>query len=167
MILAQNDLIDAERGPKLNLFAQAGVGYPNPLNFLDSDPAPYGVVGAGFSWKLTDWNKRNLQRQQISLQAQRLQNAEESFSFNLDQQTASYLAEIERLEAQIKNEAEIAVLQADILTQMAAQLDGGVITATDYLIQLNEELMARQQIVIHQLQLQQLQLNFWNARGGF
>ena len=60
-ILAREQLIDTEKRPKLNLFAQAGIGYPNPLNLLDSDPAPYALLGMGMSWKLIDWNKSKRQ----------------------------------------------------------------------------------------------------------
>ena len=48
LILAQSDLITAARKPKLSAFAQAGIGYPNPLNLLDNNPAPYGLIGAAF-----------------------------------------------------------------------------------------------------------------------
>jgi Flp pilus assembly secretin CpaC len=71
------------------------------------------------------------------------------------------------LQEQIKIDQQIADLQADILNQLAAQLDNGVITSTDYLTQTNAELLARQQLELHQLQLLQTQLNFLNERGDW
>lgn len=165
-ILAQSDLIDAQRRPKLNAFAQAGVGYPNPLNLLDSGVAPYGLLGLGFSWSITDWKKQEREKEKLSLNAQRIQHAAASFEFNLDNQTANYRSEVSRLQYQIEQDKKIAQLQADILQQLAAQLDEGVITSTDYLLQLNTELKARQNIAIHEIELLQLQINFWNERGG-
>lgn len=166
-ILAQTALADSERRPKLQLFAQAGVGYPNPLNFLDSNPAPYGIIGAGFSWKLTDWDKTRLQKETLSLQAMQLQNTRQTFEFNLQQQEARYHSEIARIRSQMQRDEKITALQSTILEQMAAQLDEGVITATDYVNQLNAELRARQQLAIHKVQLLQTQLEFWNERGGY
>lgn len=167
LVLVQEQLIDAEQQPKLRLFAQAGVGYPNPLNLLDSEPSPYALLGAGFSWRLTDWKKNERQRQNLQLQVLQIQHAEESFNFNLSSQEATYLAAIKRLEEQLIADEEIAQLQAEILAQLAVQLEEGVITSTEYLLQSNEELKARQQLQLHQIERLQTQLHFWNARGAF
>ncbi|WP_020536162.1 TolC family protein [Lewinella cohaerens] len=166
-VLAQAQLVDSERKPKLQVFAQAGVGYPNPLNLLDGNVAPYGIIGAGFSWKLVDWDKTRLQKETLQLQATQLQNARETFEFNLSQGEARYLTEIDRINAQIIRDEKIATLQAEILEQMAVQLDEGVITSADYVNQLNAELRARQNKAVHEVQLLQTQLNFWSNRGGF
>ncbi len=166
-VLAQAQLVDSERKPKLQVFAQAGVGYPNPLNLLDGNVAPYGIIGAGFSWKLVDWDKTRLQKETLQLQATQLQNARETFEFNLSQGEARYRAEIDRINAQIIRDEKIATLQAEILEQMAVQLDEGVITSADYVNQLNAELRARQNKAVHEVQLLQTQLNFWSSRGGF
>ncbi len=165
-ILAQEALIDVDKRPKLNLFAQAGVGYPNPLNLLDSDPAPYALVGAGLSWKLLDWKKSEREKEILTLQALQVQNQQATFDFNLQQQEANYRAEIQRLRAQMQSDQEIIELRAIILEQSAAQLEEGVITTAEYLSQSTAELSARQQLNIHEIQLLQLQLNFWNTRGG-
>lgn len=166
-VLAQVQLVDSERKPKLQVFAQAGVGYPNPLNLLDGNVAPYGIIGAGFSWKLVDWDKTRLQKETLQLQATQLQNARETFEFNLNQGEARYLTEIDRINAQIIRDEKIATLQAEILEQMAVQLDEGVITSADYVNQLNAELRARQNKAVHEVQLLQTQLNFWSNRGGY
>lgn len=165
-ILANGDLIKASRKPRLSAYAQGGVGNPNPVNFLDNGTAPYAIVGLQFNWKLTDWKKSKLDKEILNLQAQRLQHAQESFEFNLQTREANYLAERTRLQKQLKSDDEIARLQTDILEQLAIQLDEGVITSTDYLIQVNAELKARQNILIHQTELLKLQIEFWNERGG-
>lgn len=166
-ILANSAIIDATQKPQLSAFAQAGVGYPNPLNFLKNDVAPYGVAGVRFSWKITDWKKSELDKELLSLQALQLDNAEANFRFNMDTQKASYLSEVDRIQAQIEHDKNIAELQATILQQSAAQLEEGTITTTEYLLQVNAELKARQNLSIHQTELLQLQLEYWNERGGF
>ena len=165
-ILARSDLIETERQPKLSAFAQAGVGYPNPLNFLDNNVAPFGLIGARFSWRITDWNKNQLDRELLSLRALQVQNSEASFAFNLDSKQKTYLEEVKRLMAQIQYDQKLASLQKQLLQQLAVQLDEGVITTTDYILQLNTELAARQNTVIHELELLKLQLEFWNERGA-
>lgn len=165
-VIANSAMIDARRKPKLAAFAQAGVGYPNPLNFLDNEFSPYGIIGFQFNWKITDWRADILEKEVLNLQAQRIQNSKETFEFNLATQEAGYLADIERLQNQIKKEKEIADLQGEILEQLAAQLDEGVITSTEYLIQVNAEMRARQNILIRQTELLKHQIEFWNKRGA-
>ena len=165
-LLAHTQMIDAARRPKLSAYAQAGTGYPNPLNILDNDIAPYGLVGAQFSFQITDWKKSRLDKEIVGLQARKLDHAEEAFEFNMAAREASYIAEVERLQSQLLQDERIARLQADILQQLAAQLDEGVITSAEYVTQVNAELKARQNLLVHQTQLLQTQLDFWNERGG-
>ena len=166
LILAQSDLISAARKPKLSAFAQAGFGYPNPLNLLDNSAAPYGLIGAAFTWQITDWKKESVDKSLLTLQAQQLQHQQETFEFNLQSKEASYLASIRRISAQIEVDEKIAELQADILQSLAVQLEEGVINTTEYILQVNAELLARQQLAIHQTELLQTQLEFWNERGA-
>lgn len=166
LVLARTDLLAAERRPKVNTFAQAGVGAPNPLNFLEDNIAPFALVGVGAVWSITDWNKQNVSRQQLALQAQLVENEAATFAFNLDARVANYRAEVARLRAQIERTAAIATLQGELLEQVGVQLDEGVSNATDYLLQLNTELAARQQLSLYRAQLRKLQLDFWNERGG-
>ena len=166
-ILANSQIIEAGNRPKLSAFAQAGVGYPNPVNILDNNLALYGIIGAQFSWQITDWKKEALDKELLTLQAIKLKNTEDTFEFNINSKKASYLSDIDRIREQIKADEEIAALQAALLVQLAAQVDEGVITTTDYIIQVNAELKARQQLLVHQTELLNKQLLFWNEMGGF
>lgn len=166
-VLANAELVDVRRRPQLSAFAQAGVGYPNPLNLFDNNIAPYGLIGLQFNWKITDWKRDQMDKTILSLQAQKVQNAQATFEFNLQKQEASYRTNIERLQAQLTKDAQIAQLQADILKQLAVQLEEGVITASDYIIQVNAELKARQNILVHESEILKTQVEFWNNRGAF
>ena len=111
--------------------------------------------------------KAKKQKEILQLKVAQMAEQEATLRFNLDAGTSAYLVEIERLRGQIQREEDIAKLQAQILEQLAAQLDLGVITAADYLVQANAELRARQQLKVHQTELLQLQINFLNDRGTF
>ncbi|OAV44048.1 TolC family protein [Lewinella sp. 4G2] len=164
---ANEALIEADTKPLVSTFLQAGVGAPNPLNLFDNGIAPYALGGVNFKWKLKDWGKSDKLRQLLQLRTAQLDNQRETFLFNLNSVNDAYLADVERLSQQIERNRKIAQLQAEILTQMAAQLDNGVITATDYLSQANTELLARQKLRIDRTQLTEIQLNFLNERGDF
>jgi outer membrane protein TolC len=166
-ILAQEQWITANQKPIVSAFAQAGIGYPNQLNFFEKKLAPYAIAGVAFRWNITDWDKEKNDRALLSLKTQQLDYQQATLEFNINAANGKYVADIKRLQEQIKIDQQIADLQADILNQLAAQLDNGVITSTDYLTQTNAELLARQQLELHQLQLLQTQLNFLNERGDW
>ena len=119
------------------------------------------------NWQITDWNKSQVSKDILSLQSQKLVHAEETFNFNLDSKKAQYQADVNRLLYQIVQDEKIANLQAEILKQLAAQLDEGVITSSDYITQVNAELLSRQNLLIHQTELSKIQVEFWSERGGF
>ncbi len=166
-ILARSDLLEVALQPKLSAYAQAGLGYPNPLNILDNGIAPFGIIGLQLNWQITDWKKNKLDREVLTLQALKLENAQETFEFNMQSKEANYLSEINRLKAQIEFDKDIADLQGEILKQLAAQLDEGVITSADYVSQSNAELIARQNLLVNQTELLKTQLAFWNDRGAY
>ena len=165
-ILARGKLIDVQKEARLDVFAQTGVGSPNPLNFLDENVAPFALVGLQFNWRITDWKKDQIEKDLLRLEAEKVRNVQEAFEFNLETQESNYFAEVQRIQNQIANETKIGHLHSEILDQLGVQLDEGIITSTEYLEQLNTELRSRQKIVIYQSQLRQVQLNFWNERGA-
>jgi hypothetical protein len=57
-ILVKENLLDAKEKPKVGAFVQAGVGYPNPLNFFDNSISPFAVGGVKFQWNFFDWASR-------------------------------------------------------------------------------------------------------------
>jgi outer membrane protein TolC len=165
-IMANETMIEADTKPVISAFGQIGLGVPNPLNVFDSGISPYAIGGVNFRWKFKDWGKSEKQRELLQLRTAQLDNQQETFLFNLNAGNEAYLADIERLNRQIEQGRKIAGLQAEILTQLAAQLDNGVITATNYLTQANAELRARQALQIDETRLIELQLNFLNERGS-
>ena len=60
--MENSKVLDAKRKPKLFAYGQAGLGYPNPLNFLDSDLAPYALGGLTFIWPLTSGKSTHYQK---------------------------------------------------------------------------------------------------------
>ncbi|MDO5970141.1 TolC family protein [Flavivirga aquimarina] len=165
LLQAQGKTINANRKPKVSLFAQGGVGYPNPVNFSDVSNATYALGGVRLNWNILDWGKAKKEREKIDIQVKQVQVNKETFEFNIVSQQKEYQEKIVALEEQVKKDNQIAALQKDILAQIQVQLQEGVIKANDYLIQINAELSARQQLKLHQIQIQQLQVNYLTLFG--
>ncbi len=164
-IMANEQLLTAMRRPQVSAFAQAGFGYPNPLNFFDTKVSPFGIVGLRLRWKIFDWNKTANDRQLLSVQSQIVDNQRQVFEKNLNVVEDKYREELATLEGQLRRDQEIVRLQAQILQQAAAQLDQGVITSSDYLEQVNAEAQARLDLENHRLQIQQLQADYLTHKG--
>ncbi|TAK50538.1 MAG: TolC family protein [Saprospiraceae bacterium] len=163
--LAAEDLIAANWNPKAGVFTQSGVGYPDPLNFFDEKVSPYFIAGVQFSWKFWDWKQADRERQQLAVQSQLIENQKKTFEQNIGHQEGKFREDIAKIQAQIAADGEIAKLQTEILQQLSSQLEHGVITATDYLLQSDAELQARLSMETHRVQLAQVQTAYWTWKG--
>ncbi|MEO1214039.1 MAG: TolC family protein, partial [Bacteroidota bacterium] len=132
---------------------------------FDNNFSPFGIAGISFQWKLSDKKQLRHDREILFLRSQQIQKQKETFDFNMESANANYLSRVENLDTQISQDNEIAKLQADILSQLSTQLENGIITSADYLIQSNAELRARQNLELHKIQLIQAQLDFLTERG--
>ncbi len=156
-VLASADMIDAQWKPKLAAFATTGLGYPDPLNFFDDKISPYFIGGVQFQWKFWDWRQSEREREVLSVQAQLIENQKQTFTQTLQHQDGRFREDIAKLQNQIRRDEEVAKLQAEILKQLSSQLENGVATATDYLLQSDAELQARLAMEAHRVQLAQVE----------
>ena len=163
-ILAKENILTIANKPQLTAFLQAGVGYPNPLNFFEEAVSPFAIIGARFSWKFIDWGKTDKDRQMLSIQVQSIDTQRKTFIRNIDTQEGRFQEKIAQLEALIKKDKAIKALQEKILEQLSAQLDHGVITSSDYIVQVNAVTDAQLSWQKHQMQLQQLKVEYWTLR---
>jgi len=162
---AQKGKIDAGRLPKLSLFAQGGIGYPNPVNFADISTSTYGLGGLRLNWNIIDWGVAKKEKNKIDLQKEQIAVDREVFEFNINKLEEDFLKKLDALDSQIKKDEQIVLLQSEILKQSAVQLQEGVINANDYLLQVNAELAARQQLELHLVQKQKLQIEYLTLFG--
>jgi outer membrane protein TolC len=160
-----SSLLDAQQKPKLSAFATTGFGYPDPLNFFDDKISPYFIGGVQFSWKFWDWKQTEREREILSVQSQMVENQQKGFVQMLRHQEGKFMEDIAKLKQQIGTDEEIAELQAEILKQLSSQLENGVATATDYLLQSDAELQARLAMEAHRVQLAQVEAA-WRTHFG-
>ena len=164
-IQSRQALVDASRRPKVAAFAQAGLGYPNPLNFFDESLSPFGVAGVNFTWDIVDWKKADRDRELISVQQALVDNQREVFLKNLSVQDGRYREELASLDQLIERDRQVMELQEKILSQTSAQLDHGVITASEYLTQVNALLQSRLQLEAHRIRREQVKVDFLTHKG--
>ena len=166
VLKAQKSMTKAGQRPKLSLFGEGGLGYPNPLNFTDVESSFYGVAGLKLSWRFLDWGKAKKENQKIDLQIKRSEVDRLTFEFDIVSRKQEFVRRIYALEKQIQNDQEIVVLQSQILDQITTQINNGVISSNDYLQQVNAELRAKQQLKLHETQLIQLKIEYLTLFGN-
>ncbi len=165
--LSANDaVIKARYRPKLNAFVQLGYGRPG-LNFLNDDFDDFTIIGAQATIPLVQlYGKNNrIERQQNLLQRSIIAEEKEQYILQFKIQQTNKLKEIEKLESAIESDKKIIALRTDIRTAAEAQLDNGVITVSDYIEKVNEEDLAKQQLIIHEVQLIRARQQ-WNFLAG-
>ncbi len=166
VLKAQKNITNASKKPRLSVFGEGGLGYPNPLNFSDVESSFYGVVGVKLSWRFLDWGQGRKEKEKIDLQIKRSETDKLTFEFDLLSRKQEFIKRIKAIEKQILNDQEIAELQSQILSQTNNQLRNGVINSSDYLQQINAELKAKQQLKLHEIQLEQLKIEYLTLFGS-
>jgi outer membrane protein TolC len=152
--------------PRFFAFATGGYGRPG-LNFLKNDFAFYGIGGLSFKWNLADFYSKTMKNdlQIMRNNAQSLDIQKDIFLLNTNVTVKQQTAEISKLESLLIKDRQILNLREKIKHTAAVQLENGIMTANDYLIELNAENQARQNLVLHELQLLNANINLKTTLG--
>lgn len=164
--IEQQRLTRINLNPQLNAFFQGGLGKPNPVNFLSTQLSGYYLTGLRLTWNfggLYTYHKDKLinRNNQEMVQAQR-----NTFLFNTSVTLRQQNADIIRYQQLIQADNEIVNLRDSIKQTSAVQLQNGVITANDYLLDINAEALARQDRNLHEIQLLLSQYNHKTTSGN-
>ena len=160
----QNKLITARNLPRTSLFFQGGYGKP-ALNFLKNEFEPFYVTGVKFSWGLNGFYTKKNDRQLVKINQDIVDSKKETFLLNTNAALISQRNEIEKLNKLIQSDNEIILLRKSVTDAAKAQLENGVMTANDYLVEVNAEDQSRQVLIGHELQLLQAQIVYNTIKG--
>jgi len=160
----QNNLIHSKNLPKANLFVQGGYGRPG-LNMLDDQFDFFYTGGVKLNWSLSGLYTQKKEKQLVKINQQVVDIQKETFLLNINTQLKQQQSEIEKLDQLITSDKEIIELRKNVKDAAKAQLENGVITANDYLREVNAEDQARQMLISHGLQLLQAKINYQTISG--
>lgn len=160
----QNKVIDAKNLPKFSAFVQGGYGRPG-LNFLDNSFDLFYVAGVRLNWSLGGLYTKKKEKELVKISQQQVALQKETFLLNTNASLSQQQSDMEKLEQLVATDKEIIALRQSVKEAAKAQLDNGVITATDYLDEVNAEDQARQLMITHQLQWLQAKINYQTILG--
>jgi outer membrane protein TolC len=163
-INGQNKLIAAKNLPKASLFVQGGYGRPG-LNQLKNGFDFYYIGGVRFNWSLGGLYTKKKEKELVEINKKIVDIQKETFILNTNTQLKQQQSEIEKLQQLIASDNEIIILRESVTNAAKAQLENGVITANDYLEEINAEDQAKQSLINHRVQLLQAQINYQTISG--
>jgi outer membrane protein TolC len=149
---SQFELSGTRNMPRAGLFVQGGYGKPG-LNMLKNEFEPYYIGGLRMSWNLSGLYNTKRERQLMDVNMKLVDTQQELFLFNTKLAQRQTSAEVTKLQELIKIDDQIIALRSKIKETSKAQLDNGVISANDYLRELNAEDQAKQNLLLHKVQL--------------
>ncbi len=146
--------LDVKKTPRISLFAQGGYGKPG-LNMLVNEFDFFYIGGVRLAWNLNGFYNLGRDRQVNDFNRQSLGLQEEQLLLNIRAELKKSQGDIDKYRDLIGTDDQIIVLRQQVKEASAAQLENGVITSSDYIRELNAEEQARQNQVLHRLQLLQ------------
>lgn len=150
--------------PKINLFGQ--LGYSNPaLNFLKNEFQFYYLGGLKLNWNFSALYQYRSDSKISILNKNLAELQRESFLFNTRISMMQQSQEIQKYVQLLKSDKDLIELRVKIKNASKSQFENGIITASDYLRELNAEEQARTTEYIHKVQFLQSQYLFYYYSG--
>lgn len=165
LITAQQQLTNTKVLPRVSLFVQGGYGKPG-LNMLLNKFDTYYIGGLRLNWNLGGFYNTKRDKQLLDVNLQSINYQKEAFLFNTNLTLKQQNNDITKLNELIEVDEKLIELRTRIKNTAKAQLENGVITANDYLRELNAEDQAKQNLALHQTQLVMTQYNYQVTSGN-
>lgn len=161
---AQNNLLTARNRPRISFFVQGGLGKP-AFNILSNNLEPFYIGGIRLTFPISGFYTLKNERSLIDLNRQNISVQKETFLFNTSVALQQEDQDIRKLEKIIQTDEEIIPLRTHIKETALAQLNNGVINSSDYLREVTAENSARQNQILHTVQLLIAEYNERNTVG--
>ena len=152
--------------PRISAFGQAGYGRPG-LNMLSDEFEPYYIVGARLSWNFWNWNQTSGEKKVIALRKDMLNLQKETWEQSVKAEAEKLKSDISKYSELLLKDEEIIVLRQNILSDAGSKLGNGVITATEYVAEVQALNQARLNRDMHRIMLEISKINYLNNYGNF
>lgn len=153
-------LVKSTRMPKAFGFATLGYGSPPGNDFFNDSFGPYAVLGAGIKWTITDWNRAKRNNQMIDLNKSIIESRKYDLEGSLRRSLEVKISEIEKLTSMLESDEELISIRKSVTEATEVKLNNGVISATDYLTELNAEKQAMINRELHLVTLERAKADY-------
>lgn len=165
LFATRRDLVSAKNRPKTSVFVQGGYGRPG-LNMLKNEFDLFYIAGLRLNWSLGNFYTSKREKEILSINQRMVGVQKDVFLLNTNTQLKQQESEVDKLEKLIATDEQIIDIRVQVKEAANAQLANGVITANDFLREVNAEDQARNALITHKLQLLQAQINYNTISGN-
>lgn len=163
-LTAQQNITGLKLMPRISAFGNLGYGRPG-LNMLSNQFDSWAMAGARFSWTLWNWNQHKKEQKIIGIQKEVIETQKENFERNQRILLNNLREDILKNKNLIAADHRIVKLRESVAKSAGAQLEQGMIMASDYLTEQNANTQALINLSLHRIQLQYAMLNYITAIG--
>ncbi len=165
LIDAQAKLNKAMLFPKVGLMG-FGVFLTPGVEFGTSNLTNVFVAGLSLSWNLGPVYKNGNNKKLSQISLQRIQNQEETFLFNTNLELSQTEMELKKYSKLIEQDRELFELKNSIKEAYIVKYDNGVATMSDMLDRINDENVAKQNMILHEIQYLMKAYQYLNKSGN-
>ncbi len=164
VLQSQMEMLDKTRNPKVFGFGQLGYGKPG-LNMLNDGFDSWYMVGVGISWNAFDWKNTARKKQVLQLKQESLQYNEDVFRQNIEVLQVQQRETVNKLKKMIDTDEELVNLRSEIAAAAESKLQNQVITASDYIAEVQAETVAKLNYELHKIQLNEAREKYHLIQG--
>jgi len=135
------------------------------LNVLTNQFDLYYIGGVRFNWSLGNLYTKKKEKKLVEVNKRVIDIQQETFLLNTNTQLKQQQSDIEKLQQLVATDDAIIDLRHQVTEAAKAQLENAVITANDYLREVNAEDASKQTRIMHQVQLLQAEINYQTISG--
>jgi outer membrane protein TolC len=132
---------------------------------LDNSFQTFYVVGLKANWNIFDWGKTKTDKKALDISKEIVTSEKETFELNNKIQLEEQDFEIKKLEQLLLSDTEIIQIREKVIKSSDAQLKNGVITSSEYLIELTNLFEAKNILKTHEVQLAAAKSNYEIIKG--
>lgn len=162
---AQTKQLKSSYLPTFKAFFQGAYGRPT-LNPISNDFGPWYITGIRLNWSLGNIYTLKNKRAIYGLNSQAAEVDKETFIRNVKMDIAQQDENVKKYTEMIGQDKKTIGLREEVTQSASAQLANGVITTHEYIQKVNNENAAKQNLILHQIQLLQAQYNLKFKSGN-
>jgi outer membrane protein len=166
LFTANQKLVFSADFPRFFAFSQAAYGRPG-YNMISKDFHTFYSVGLGMKWNFLNYGDNRRQKKLFDIQKDIVDIKRERFNDQLDIQLQTENTNLEKYDELLKQDEQILKLRKAITAASLAKLRNGIVTSTDYLTDMDAEVLALLQYENHKLLKLQATYNYLLLQGKF
>jgi outer membrane protein len=161
---AQEKQLKSSYLPQFSAFFQGAYGRPT-LNIIENKFGPWYITGLRMNWSLGSLYTLGNQKKVLALNRQSIDADQQTFLLNTKLDITQQDEQVNKYSQLIREDEKSVTLRESVTRSAQAQLANGVITTHEYIQQVNAENAAKENLLMHRIQLLQAQ-HTRNTKSG-